>query len=75
MTDPSIHAGRPRPEDFETAAEYRWARKLSIRKHGGSLIGTLAIAVVFGGLTGSIALLLLLVAFAIVGTVIARSRP
>jgi len=75
MTERKTRAGRPQPEDFKTAAEYRWARKLWIRRHGGSLIGTLAIAVVFGGLTGSTTLLLLLVAFAIVATMIARSRP
>jgi len=39
---------RPRPEDFQTRAEYRWARHLWTRSHGGTLIGTLAIAVLFG---------------------------
>jgi hypothetical protein len=68
-------AGRPQPEDYKTRAEYRWARKQWIRKHGGSLFGTLAIAIFFGALTGSQLLMFLLIAFAIVGTVIARSRP
>jgi len=45
------------------------------KKHGGSLIVTVAIAVFLGALTGSQALLWLLVAFAIVAHVIARSRP
>lgn len=67
--------GRPRPEDYRTRAEYRWARKLWLRRHGGSFIVTLAIALVFGGLSGSTVLLLALIAFAIVGTVVARSRP
>ena len=46
-----------------------------LRGHGGSLLGTLAIAVFFGALTGSRTLLWLLVAFAIVAHLIARSRP
>jgi len=45
--------GRPRPEDYRTRAEYRWARKLWLGKHGGSFIGTLALALIFGGLSGS----------------------
>ncbi len=53
MTQPDIPRGRPRPEDYKTWAEYRWARKLWIRKHGGSFIGTLALAIIFGGLSGS----------------------
>jgi predicted lipid-binding transport protein (Tim44 family) len=65
---------RPRPEQFATAAEYRWARHLWRRAHGGSLIGTLAIAVFFGALTGSTALLVLLIVFALVATMIARRR-
>jgi hypothetical protein len=68
-------ARRPQPEDFKTRAEYRWARKQWIRAHGGSLFGTLAIAIFFGALTGSQLLLVLLVASALVGTAIARSRP
>jgi hypothetical protein len=66
---------RPQPEHYRTAGEYRWARKLWIRRHGGSLIGTLAIAVFFGALTGSTALLVLLILFALVATAYARSRP
>jgi predicted lipid-binding transport protein (Tim44 family) len=72
MTQSQTPARRPRPEDFKTGAEWRWARKLWIRKHGGSLIGTLVIAVFFGALTGSTTLLFGLVAFAIVATLIAR---
>jgi hypothetical protein len=66
---------RPQPEQYATRAEYRWARKLWISRHGGSLIATLAIAVFFGALTGSQALLWGLVAFAILAHLVARSRP
>jgi hypothetical protein len=68
-------SSKPQPEQFRTGAEYRWARKLWLRRHGGSLIGTLAIAIFFGALTGSTVLLVLLVVFALVGTAYARSRP
>jgi hypothetical protein len=44
---------RPQPERYATRAENRWAKKLWLCKHGGSLIVTLAIVVIFGGLTGS----------------------
>lgn len=63
------------PEQYRTAAEYRWARKLWVRRHGGSLIGTLAIAVVVGLLSGSALVLVSLIVFALVATAYARSRP
>jgi len=66
---------RPQPEHYRTGAEYRWARRIWKRKHGGSLISVLLIAVFFGALTGSQALLWGLVAFAVVAWLIARSRP
>jgi hypothetical protein len=44
---------RPQPEQYRTRSEYRWARRLWVERHGGSLIGTLAIAVVIGVLSGS----------------------
>jgi hypothetical protein len=66
---------KPQPEQFPTRAEYRWARKLWLRRHGGSLLGTLAIAIFFGALTGYTLLLVLLVLFALAGTWWARSRP
>lgn len=75
MTQPDVSRGRPRPEDYKTWAEYRWARKLWIHTHGGSFIGTLALALFFGALSGSHVVLVLFIAFAIVGTRIARSRP
>jgi hypothetical protein len=73
--DAKRDVSRPNPESFKTAAEYRWARRNWKRKHGGSLIAVLLIAVFFGALTGSQALLWGLVAFAIVAHLIARSRP
>jgi hypothetical protein len=68
-------AHRPRPSEYRTGAEYRWVRRHWKRTHGGSLIALLAIAVIFGAWTGSQALLWLLVSFAIVAWLIARSRP
>jgi hypothetical protein len=65
---------RPEPEQYRTRAEYRWARHLWIKRHGGSLIGTLAIAVIIGALSGSAVVLVLLVAFALLATAYARSR-
>jgi hypothetical protein len=65
---------RPQPEAFKTRSEYRWQLRLWKRSHGGSLLGTLAIAVFFGALTGSQVLLWGLVAFAMVAHMIARSR-
>lgn len=66
---------KPQPEQYRTAAEYRWARRLWRRAHGGSLLALLAIAFVFGAWSGSQAALWGLVSFAIVGWLVARSRP
>ena len=66
---------KPQPEQYRTRAEYRWARHLWVRSHGGTLIGTVAIAVLFGAWTGSVVLMLSLVVLALVGTAYARSRP
>jgi hypothetical protein len=71
----SLRSTRPRPEDYRTRAEYRWAHKVWLRKNGGSFIGTLALALFFGGLSGSATLLWLLVALTVAGTIYARSRP
>lgn len=60
---------------IEQGIVVRWAKKLWLRGQGGYLITTLRIAVLFGALTGSTVLPLWLVAFALVGTVYARSRP
>jgi hypothetical protein len=68
-------AARPQPDQYATRAEYRWARRNWRRSHGGSLLGTLAIAVFFGALTGSQVALWALVAFAVAAHVAARSRP
>jgi hypothetical protein len=67
--------GKPQQEEYGTRAEYRWARKQFNRKHGGSLFGTLAVAVFFGAITGSTALLFGLVASAVLVHLVARSRP
>jgi hypothetical protein len=66
---------KPQPEQYGTRAQYRWARRLWLRRHGGYLWTTLAIAIFFGALTGSATLLILLIVFALWATVIARSRP
>ena len=66
---------KPQPEHYRTRAEYRWARRNWLRRHGGSLWSTLAIAAFFGAWTGSVALMFGLIVFAIVCTAIARSRP
>jgi hypothetical protein len=66
---------RPQPDQYRTASEYRWARRVWLRRHGGHLSTTLAIAVFFGALTGSTVLLVLLIVFAIAATTIARRRP
>ncbi len=75
MAPSQMPAHRPRPEDYPTAWSYWQARRVWLRRHGGSLIGTLAIAIFFGALTGSAVLLVSLIAFALVGTAYARSRP
>jgi hypothetical protein len=66
---------QPRPEDYRTAGEYFWARRNWKRAHGGSLLALLAIAVVFGAWSGSLASVGALVVFAVVAHAIARSRP
>lgn len=72
MAQSQTPAQRPRPDDYRTGAEFRWARHNWKRSHGGSLIVTLAIAFIFGAWTGSQALLWGLVAFAIIAHVVAR---
>lgn len=66
---------KPQKDQYSTRQEYSWANKQWKRSHGGSLLGTLAIAVFFGLITGSQVLLWLLVAFAIAVHLVARSRP
>lgn len=55
---------RPRPENFKTGAEYRWALRLWRKPTGGSLITT-ALALIVGGLRGSAALAMLTLAGAL----------
>ena len=66
---------RPQPENFKTGAEYRWAKRLWLRRHGGYLWTTIGLALLFGALTGSVVLLVLLVVAALTMTAYARSRP
>jgi len=66
---------RPQPENFKTGAEYRWAKRLWLRRHGGYLWTTIGLALLFGALTGSVVLLVLLVVAALAMTAYARSRP
>jgi hypothetical protein len=62
---------RPQPERYRTAAEYRWARRLWKRQHGGSLIGNVAVAAIAGGITGS---QVAVVVFIIVAFVVTLAR-
>jgi len=64
---------RPRPERYRTGAEYRWAHKLWKHRHGGSMIGNVAVAVIAGGITGSMVAVVLFVVLAVVVT-LARRR-
>jgi hypothetical protein len=66
---------RPQPEDYGSAAEFRWARRNWRRSHGGGLFGLLLIAFVCGSLAGSTTAVFALMAFAVVCWLIARSRP
>ncbi len=66
---------RLRPEHYRTGAEYSWARKLWKHKHGGSLIGNVAVAAIAGGITGSRVAVVAFIALAIVVTLARRSQP
>jgi hypothetical protein len=46
------------PQNFKTRAEYRWAKKVWLKQHGGYMWTTLGLALFFGGLTGSTGLVL-----------------
>lgn len=48
---------KPRPENYRTGAEYRWAKRAWRKRTGGSLITTVLLAAIFGALTGSPTLL------------------
>jgi TRAP-type C4-dicarboxylate transport system permease large subunit len=64
---------RPQPENLKTGAEYRWAHKLWKRKHGGSLVANVAVAVIAGSITGSPVAVVGFIALAVVVT-LARRR-
>lgn len=46
--------GRPDPEDYPTAGQWLWARHLWRRRHGGSMIGNVGVAILAGAITGSV---------------------
>ena len=75
MAQSQTPARRPRPEDFMTAAEWRWARRDWIRRRGGALWPSLAIATFFALASGSQLILLGLIVFAVAAHMVARSRP
>ena len=56
---------RPRPEDYATAWGYLQARRLWRKRTGGSLITTIALALVVGGLSGSAVLAMVTLAGAL----------
>jgi TRAP-type C4-dicarboxylate transport system permease large subunit len=64
---------RPHPEQFKTAAEYRWARRLWKRKHGGSLAANVAVAAIAGGITGSAVAVAAFMTIAVAVTLARRS--
>lgn len=64
----------PRPEDYGTRAEYAWARKPWKHKHGGSLIGNVAAAVIAGAITGSPVAVLAFIALTVVVTLARRAQ-
>jgi TRAP-type C4-dicarboxylate transport system permease large subunit len=71
-----MRASRPDPEDYRTGAEYRWAHKLWKAKHGGSMIGNVAVAVIAGGITGSRVAVVAFVLLAVLVTLARRhSEP
>ena len=62
----------PKPESFMTGAEYRWAHKLWKRRHGGSMIGNVAVAAIAGGITGSQVAVVVFIVLAVVVTLARR---
>lgn len=65
---------RPRPEDYRTGAEYRWSHKLWKARHGGSMIGNVAVAMIAGGITGSRVALAVFVVLTVTVVTLARRR-
>lgn len=63
--------GRPHPENYRTGAEYRWAYKLWKRRHGGSMIGNVAVAAIAAGIAGSQVAVVVFIVMA-VGVTLAR---
>jgi len=66
---------RPQPEHYPTAWSYWQARRAWLRRHGGSLWPSIAIATFFGLASGSQWALFGLLAFAVGAHMTARRRP
>ena len=62
----------PQPESFKTGAEYGWALKLWKRRHGGSMIGNVAVAAIAGWITGSQVAVVVFIVLAVVVTLARR---
>jgi hypothetical protein len=66
---------RPRRIDYPTRWSWRQADTAWLRRHGGRIWTTVLLVLVLGALTRSLVGFLVIAAVAIVGTVLARSRP
>lgn len=66
---------RPQPESYRIGAEYRWAHKLWQRKHGGSMVGNVAVAAIAGGITGSQVAVVAFIGLAVLVTLARRRGP
>jgi hypothetical protein len=66
---------KPRPEDYPNWWQYRQAKRLWLRGHGGPVWMALVVAFFLGALTGSAAGLALVVAVMLAAVWFARSQP
>jgi hypothetical protein len=66
---------RPDPRDYPTWWSYHQAKRAWTKTHGGSAGAVLLLAVIFGALTGSTWVLVMLVVVALLGLAYMRSRP
>ncbi len=64
---------RPQPGDYPTAWGYFQAHRVWKRRHGGSMVGNIGVALLAGFITGSLVAAVLFVALA-VGVTLARRR-
>ncbi len=65
---------RPRPDQYQTAWSYFWAKRAWKRSHGGSLIVNVAVAAIAGGITGSQVAVIGFIGLAVIVT-LARREP